>query len=66
MEKEVKKIKFEDKLNKLNEIADEISSNVLSLDKSISLYEKGLKIIKELEDELEAAKKKVEKIVDKK
>ena len=55
---------IESKLQKLDEIVEKISSQSLSLDESLSLYEEGKKLIKELESELDSTKEKVEKIIE--
>lgn len=61
---EKKSINFKEELDRLNDIVEKISSKTLSLDESLKLYEEGAKIIKTLEEELNAAEAKVEKIVD--
>jgi len=58
------KINFEKELENLNEIVEKIESNVLPLDESIKLYEKGNVIIKKLEGALKDAESKMAKIVD--
>jgi exodeoxyribonuclease VII small subunit len=52
--------KFEDKLFRLNEIVKKMESENLPLDESVKLYEEAMKLSKELEDELKAAKAKVQ------
>jgi exodeoxyribonuclease VII small subunit len=52
--------KFEDKLFRLNEIVKKIESENLPLDESVKLYEEAMKLSKELEEELKAAKAKVQ------
>ncbi len=54
---------IEERLTRLDEIVEKISSQTLSLDDSLALYEEGKKIISELEKELDSAKEKVEKII---
>lgn len=61
---EKKQVNFKEELEKLNKIVDTISSNTLSLDESLKLYEEGNKIIKTLEKELKAAEEKVEKVIE--
>ena len=58
-----KKIDFAKEIQRLDEIVDEVSSKALPLDESLKLYEEGTKIIKELEQALKEAEKKVEQIV---
>ena len=58
-----KKLDFAKEIARLDEIVDEVSSKVNSLDESLKLYEEGQQIIKKLEDALKEAEEKVEKIV---
>ena len=58
-----KKIDFAKEIERLDQIVDEVSSKALPLDESLKLYEEGTKIIKELEEALKEAEKKVEQIV---
>lgn len=53
------KVNFEQKLDRLNEIVTKIENETLPLETSISLYQEGLKLIKELETELKDAEKKI-------
>lgn len=57
---------FKDKLKRLDEIVEQISSMSLPLDESIKLYEEGSGIIKNLEQELKDAESKIETIVNQK
>ena len=58
------KIDFEKEMKRLDEIANKISSQDLSLDECLALYQEGQKIIKTLETALESAKEKVEKVIE--
>ena len=60
------KMKFEDKLKRLDEIVETMSNKSLSLDDSIALYEEGNKIIKDLEKALKEAENKIEKVIERK
>ena len=60
----LEKIDFEKEMKRLDEIVDKISSQDLPLDECLALYQEGQKIIKNLENALEEAKEKVEKIID--
>lgn len=59
-----KKIDFKKELDRLETIVDSISSDALSFDESVKLYEEGVTLIKVLEKELELAEEKIEKIVE--
>jgi exodeoxyribonuclease VII small subunit len=54
-----KKVDFETKLNRLNEIVAKMENEVLPLESSIALFEEGKKLITELESELKEAEKKL-------
>lgn len=60
------KMKFEDKLKRLDEIVETMSNKSLALDDSIALYEEGNKIIKDLEKALKDAENKIEKVIESK
>ena len=57
-------INFEQEMKRLDEIVAKISSQDLSLDECLALYQEGQKIIKLLEETLESAKEKVEKVIE--
>ena len=54
-----KKVDFETKLNRLNEIVAKRENEVLPLESSIALFEEGKKLITDLEAELKEAEKKL-------
>ena len=58
------KVDFKKELDRLDEITKKISSDVLSIDESLALYEEGNQIIKKLEAALKEAEEKIEKVVD--
>ena len=58
-----KEINFEEELNRLKQIVNEIQQKDISIDQSLALYEEGQKISSLLSKELENAESKVEKIV---
>ena len=62
---ESKKINFEEKIKRLDEIVDSISNKSLSLDESLLLYEEGNKIIKELEKTLKEAQGNIKEVIEK-
>lgn len=51
--------KFEDKLKKLEELVSSLDKEDLSLDESIEIFEKGIKLSKDCSKELENAEKKI-------
>lgn len=59
-----KKIDFKKNMDRLEEIVNTISSQTLSLEESLKLYEEGKDIIKVLSEELKFAEEKVENVVD--
>ena len=56
------KIKFEDKMKRLQEIVELLDSPETELDKSISLYKEGLLLAKELKEQLNTYEEKVEEL----
>ena len=60
---EEKVINFEEELNRLKQIVNDIQQKDLSIDESLKLYEEGQKIIATLEQELKKAEDKVEKVI---
>ena len=61
--KEEKTINFEEELNQLKKIVNDIQQKDLSIDESLKLYEEGQKIIATLENELKKAEDKDEKVI---
>lgn len=57
-----KQLKFEDKMNRLAQIIDELDNEDTELDKSIKLYEEGLLLSKELKTQLKSFEEKIEEI----
>lgn len=55
---------FEKKLKKIKEIVDELENGKLDLDKSISRFQEGTKLIKECHDQLEEVKKQITILVE--
>ena len=56
------KLKFEDKMKRLQEIVDLLDSSDIELDKSIYLYKEGLELSKELKEQLSAYEEKIEEL----
>ena len=54
-----KEVSFEKKLDRLEEIVDKVEKGTLPLEESIKLYEEGNALIKELEEALIDAEKKI-------
>lgn len=55
---------FEEKLRKIKDIADELESGRLSLDKSIEKFEEGTKLIKECHENLTEIKQKITVLIE--
>ena len=60
-----KKQSYEENITQIDEILEKLESEELSLDDSISEYEKAIKVIKESEKLLEAGEGKVMKVLEK-
>ena len=60
-----KKQSYEENITQIDEILEKLESEELSLDYSISEYEKAIKLIKESEKLLEAGEGKVMKVLEK-
>ena len=61
----VKKQSYEENITQIDEILEKLESEELSLDDSISEYEKAIKLIKDSEKLLEAGEAKVMKVLEK-
>ena len=61
----VKKQSYEENITQIDEILEKLESEDLSLDDSISEYEKAIKLIKDSEKLLEAGEGKVMKVIEK-
>ena len=60
----VKKQSYEENIAQIDEILEKLESEELSLDDSISEYEKAIKLIKDSEKLLEAGEGKVMKVLE--
>lgn len=58
-----KTVKFEDAMNRLNEIVNELEQNEKPLDESIQLFEEGLKLVRTCNDRLKQYEEKVSDIM---
>ena len=61
---ELENMSFEDAINELEKIVDELEGNEISLDEAVSVYERGSKLKNICQKRLNEAKMKVEKIKD--
>lgn len=57
-----KTIKFEDKMNRLTAVVEALENEDTSIDDAIKLYEEGLKLTKELKEQLKVFEEKVDTI----
>ena len=64
-EDEIKKLKFEDGLKKLEELVNQLDDGNLSLEESISYYEIGVKLKSHCEKLLKTAELKILKVSEK-
>lgn len=64
-EDEIKELKFEDGLKKLEELLNQLDDGSLSLEESISYYEIGVKLKSHCEKLLKTAELKILKVSDK-
>ncbi|HEX7628548.1 MAG TPA: exodeoxyribonuclease VII small subunit [Candidatus Methanoperedens sp.] len=55
---------FEESLTELEEIVDKLEKGQLSLDESLMLFEKGIKLVRECNTKLKSAQQKVEQLVE--
>lgn len=55
-------LKFEDQMNRLQEIVSEIEKDNSDLDKCIELYQEGLKLSKSLKEELNKFEDKIKEL----
>ena len=58
-----KEVKFEQALEKLEEIVDKLESGDIGLDESIKQYEEGMKLLKFCTAKLDEVEKKIEILV---
>ncbi len=55
---------FEESLSELEVIVEKLEKGQLSLDESLVLFEKGIKLVRECNDKLKNAQQKVEKLIE--
>ena len=63
MQKELKKISFEDALAELESIVQKLESGQIKLEEAVQAYEKGVQMQKICEEKLKEAQMKVEKLI---
>ena len=64
-DEKIKKLSFEDSYKNLEEILALIESGDSSLEKSIELYELGIKLKNHCEEKLKTAELKIKKVINK-
>lgn len=55
---------FEEALLELEGIVEKLEKGQLSLDESLMLFEKGIKLVRECNDKLKSAQQRVEKLIE--
>jgi exodeoxyribonuclease VII small subunit len=55
---------FEEALAELEEIVEKLEKGQLSLDESLGLFEKGIKLVRECNCRLKSAQQKVEQLIE--
>lgn len=63
-EREEKEMKFEDALNRLEEIVEELEKGDLPLEETIKKFEEGINLCKFCRRKLEEAELKIEKLME--
>jgi exodeoxyribonuclease VII small subunit len=56
-------MKFEESLNRLEEIVKNLEEGEISLEESLPLFEEGMKLLSKLKDYLADAETKIEKLI---
>ena len=60
----MEKLKFEDAIKQLEDIAKELESGELGLDESVAKFEEGIKLSKKCNNMLNEAEKKINILID--
>ncbi len=55
---------FEEALLELEGIVEKLEKGQLSLDESLMLFEKGIKVVRECNDKLKSAQQRVEQLIE--
>lgn len=59
MKQNVKELKFEEAMQELEKIANDLEKGDLSLEESVTKFEEGMKLSKQCNDMIEKAEKKI-------
>lgn len=59
-----KKVKFEEKINNLENIINDLENGDIDLDQSIEKYTTAMKLVKECDNELKSVEAQVSKLVN--
>lgn len=60
----MEELRFEDAMKKLEEIANELENNDLSLEESVKKFEEGMNLSKQCKDSLDKAEKQITILID--
>ena len=60
---EPERVSFEDSAKRLAKIVEELESGELSLEKSLELFEEGVRLAKSAQDKLDRAERRVEELL---
>lgn len=55
---------FEESLTELESIVEKLENGQLSLDESLLLFDKGIKLVKECDTKLKSAQQKIERLIE--
>ncbi len=57
-------ISFEEKLTELEDIVEKLENGQLSLDESLLIFERGIKLVRDCDSMLKNAQQRVEKLIE--
>ena len=60
--KKTKKPSFEEGIRQIEEMTEQLSGGELPLEESLAVYEKGIALVRTLEEELKRCRKRIEQI----
>ncbi len=55
---------FEESLTELESIVEKLENGQLSLDESLLLFDKGIKLVKECDTKLKSAQQRIERLIE--